>query len=294
VAALAVVDDVLSVLILAIFFPRSFEITWLAGSVGAVLCLLVLNRWRVYATWPYAIVTIVLWFTLHHAGVHGALAGVLLAAFLPTQPAPAAGPLLAQAATALAALEHAERELKERNRDGKAEETRVDEQPIWDWASRNLSAASELLSPADRLERVLAPWSAYVVLPLFAFSATGVKLELDLSSEGATRVLGGVVLGLVIGKPLGISVASWLAIKSGGALAPGGVSLRQFVGAACLCGVADTVALLMADQAALPGSLASVAKIGCLVGSFVAAGLGTIVMVARRPGQGRALPVASA
>ena len=291
VAALAVVDDVLSVLILAIFFPRSFEITWLAGSVAAVLCLLVLNRWRVYATWPYAIVTIVLWFTLHHAGVHGALAGVLLAAFLPTQPAPAAGPLLAQAATALAALEHAERELKERNRDGKGEGTRVDEQPIWDWASRNLSAASErLLSPADRLERVLAPWSAYVVLPLFAFSATGVKLELDLSSEGASRVLGGVVLGLVIGKPLGIAVASWLAIKSGGALAPGGVSLRQFAGAACLCGVADTVALLMADQASLPGSLASVAKIGCLVGSFVAAGLGTIVMVARRPGQSRALP----
>ena len=284
VAALAVVDDVLSVLILAIFFPRSFEITWLAGSAVAVLCLLVLNRWRVYATWPYAIVTVVLWFTLHHAGVHGALAGVLLAAFLPTQPAPAAGPLLAQAATALAALEHAERELKARHgaRGGKGEPPRVDQEPIWDWASRNLSAASErLLSPADRLERVLAPWSAYVVLPLFAFSATGVKLELDLSSAGATRVLAGVVLGLVVGKPLGIAVASWLAIKSGGAMAPGGVSMRQFVGAACLCGVADTVALLMADQASLPGSNASVAKIGCLVGSLVAAGLGTMVMVAR-------------
>jgi len=284
VAALAVVDDVLSVLILAIFFPRSFAVVWLAGSAAAVLCLLVLNRWRVYATWPYAIVTIVLWFTLHHAGVHGALAGVLLAAFLPTQPAPAAGPLLAQAATALAALEHAERELKEHHRAsaGKGEAPRVDQEPIWDWASRNLSAASErLLSPADRLESVLAPWSAYVVLPLFAFSATGVKLELDLSSEGATRVLWGVVLGLVLGKPLGISIASWVAIKSGGALAPGGVSLRQFLGAACLCGVADTVALLMADQASLPGTLASVAKISCLVGSFVAAALGATVMVAR-------------
>ena len=110
VAALAVVDDVLSVLVLAIFFPRSLEVSWLAGSALAVLCLFVLNRWRVYATWPYAMVTVALWLTLHHAGVHGALAGVILAAFLPTRPAPAAGPLLAQAATALAALEHAESE----------------------------------------------------------------------------------------------------------------------------------------------------------------------------------------
>jgi NhaA family Na+:H+ antiporter len=295
VAALAVVDDVLSVLVLAIFFPRSLELSWLAGSALAILFLFVLNRWRVYTTWPYAVVTLVLWFTLHHAGVHGALAGVLLAAFLPTQPAPAAGPLLAQAATALAALDHAERELKERrgvrgvtpraqkNGASKGGALRVDQEPVWDWASRNLSAASErLLSPADRIERLLAPWSAYVVLPLFAFSATGVKLDLDLASDGATRVLAGVVLGLVIGKPLGISIASGLAIASGAAIAPGGVSLRQFLGAACLCGVADTVALLMADQASLPGATAAVAKIGCLVGSLIAAALGTMVLVARR------------
>jgi NhaA family Na+:H+ antiporter len=289
VAALAVVDDVLSVLTLAFFYPRSFEATWLAGSALASLLLFALNRWRVYATWPYAIVTVVLWFTLHHAGVHGALAGVFLAAFLPTRPAPAAAPLLAQAATALAALDHAERELKEKQeaRADKGEERRVDEEPVWDWASRNLSAASErLLSPADRIERMLAPWSAYVVLPLFAFSATGVKLDLDLSASGAPRVLGGVVLGLVIGKPLGISLASWLAVKSGVALAPGGVSVRQFLGGACLCGVADTVALLMADQASLPGATAAVAKIGCLLGSLLAAALGTLVLVTRPSGAG--------
>jgi NhaA family Na+:H+ antiporter len=274
------------VLVLAIFFPRSLEVAWLAGSALAILGLVVLNRWRVYATWPYAMVTVALWLSLHHAGVHGALAGVLLAAFLPTRPAPAAAPLLAQAATALAALDHAERELKERRKTspGQGEALRVDQEPVWDWASRNLSAASErLLSPADRIETVVAPWSTYVALPLFAFSATGVKLDVDLSSGGATRVLGGVVLGLVIGKPLGISLASWLAIKSGGAIAPGGVSLRQFLGAACLCGVADTVALLMADQASLPGTTAAVAKIGCLVGSLVAAALGTFVLVTRKP-----------
>jgi NhaA family Na+:H+ antiporter len=158
---------------------------------------------------------------------------------------------------------------------------------VWDWASRNLSAASErLLSPADRIEQVLAPWSAYVALPLFAFSATGVKFDLDLSSRGAAPILAGVVLGLVVGKPLGISLASWLAIKSGGAIAPGAVSTWQFLGAACLCGVADTVSLLMADQASLPAAGAAVAKIGCLVGSVVAAALGTFVLVTHRKATG--------
>lgn len=286
VATLAVVDDLLSVLILAISSPVSFEVTWLSGSALAIFMLLLLNRWRVYATWPYAMVTVGLWVTLHHAGVDGALAGVLLAAFLPTQPAPAAGPLLAQAATALAALEQAEGELKERQKTlpVEGETLRVEQDPVWDWASRNLSAASErLLSPADRIERVLAPWSAYVALPLFAFSAAGVKFDLDLSSRGASRVLAGVVLGLVIGKPLGITLSSWFAIQSRIARAPVAVSVRQFLGAACLCGVADTVALLLADQASLPGATAAVAKIGCLVGSLIAAALGSAVLMARSP-----------
>jgi NhaA family Na+:H+ antiporter len=282
VAALAVVDDVLSVLTLAIIAPRSFEVGWLAGAAAALAALLVLNRWRVYATWPYAAIAIALWVSLHHAGVHGALAGILLAAFIPAQPAPRAAPLLAQAATALAALEQAEREMKERGQDGEA--PRLQEQPVWDWASRNLSAASErLLSPADRIERVLAPWSTYVILPLFAFSATGVKLALDLSDEVAVRVLLGVVLGLVLGKPLGIALATWTAVKTRVATASAGVSVAQFLGAACLCGVADTVALLMADQASLPASVASVAKIGCLIGSLLAAALGSAVLLATRP-----------
>ncbi len=190
VAALAVVDDVLSVLTLAIFYPHSFSLRWLVASVVLTALLFVLNRWRVYATWPYAIVTALLWVGLHAAGVHAALAGVVLAFLLPTQPTPAAGPLLAQAATALAALEHAENEAKH------------------------------------------------------------------------------------------ISLASWVAIKSRIALAPDGVAPSQFIGAACLCGVADTVALLMADQASLPGAASSVAKLAVLIGSVIAALLGTVILLA--------------
>ena len=217
-----------------------------------------------------------LWVALHSAGIHAALAGVLLATFLPTRQAPAAGPLLAQAATALAELEHAERQARESGDPVR----RVDQEPIWDWASRNLSAASErMLSTADRIERAVAPWSSYVVLPLFAFSATGVRLRVDLSSEDSRRIVAGVVLGLVVGKPVGVLIASWLAVKSRLAVALQGVALRPFVGAACLCGVSDTVALLMADHAFLPGPNSATSKIAVLVGSLLAALLGTFVLV---------------
>jgi NhaA family Na+:H+ antiporter len=288
VAALAVVDDVLSVLTLAVVAPHSFEVWWLVGAAAALAGLFVLNRWRVYATWPYAATAVVLWIALHHAHVHAALAGILLAMFVPAQPAPRAGPLLAQAATALAALDHAEREMKERPRGQDGSSLRLQEESVWDWASRNLSAASErLLSPADRIERALAPWSTYVILPLFAFSATGVKLALDLSNGVAIRVLAGVVVGLVIGKPLGIVLSTWIAVKTRVAMAPGGVTTGQFLGAACLCGIADTVALLMADQSALPMPVASVAKIGCLLGSLLAAALGSTVLLAHRARAGK-------
>jgi NhaA family Na+:H+ antiporter len=280
VAALAVVDDILSMLTLAVFYPQEFNATWLIASAVAVVLLLALNRGRVYASWPYVVVTIALWLSLHAAGVHAALAGVLLAAFLPTRPAPAAGPLLAQAATALAALEHVESEVKQAGN----EKRRIEQEPIWDWASRNLSAATErLLSPADRAERAVAPWSAHLILPLFAFSATGVALDVDLSSSAARTVLWGVILGLVIGKPLGVSLASLLAIKARIAIAPDGITLRQFIGAACLCGIGDTVSLLLADQAFPQGSDAAVAKIGVLIGSVLAAVLGAAV-IAVNPG----------
>jgi NhaA family Na+:H+ antiporter len=276
VAALAVVDDVLSVLTLAIFYPRAFELTWLVASGLAILFLVSLNRWRVYASWPYVVIAISLGLSLHMAGVHAALAGVILAAFLPTRPAPAAGPLLAQAATALAALEQAENEARESGAG-----RRIEQEPIWDWASRNLSAASDrLLSPADRIERAVAPWSAYLILPLFAFSATGVNLTVDVSSPSIRPILLGVILGLVIGKPLGISLASWLAIKARIAVAPEDVTLRNFIGGACLCGVGDTVSLLMADQAFPQGPDSAIAKIGVLVGSALAAALGASILTA--------------
>jgi NhaA family Na+:H+ antiporter len=118
-----------------------------------------------------------------------------------------------------------------------------------------------------------------VVLPLFAFSATGVPLRLDLSSPDATRIFIGIVLALVVGKPLGIMLTSWLAVTARIALVPDGVGLRDIVGAACLCGVADTVALVIAERAFSVSELAT-AKMALLSGSVLAAALGVVVILA--------------
>ena len=277
VAALAVVDDILSVATIAIFFPESFTPIYGFAVAACLVGLIALNRARVYTSWPYVFAGVALWLCLHLLGVHAALTGIVLAICIPGRPSPSPAPLLAQAATALAALDHVD---KEARRTGS--EARLENEPVWEWASRNLFATTErLLSPSERIERSVAPWSTFVVLPLFAFSATGVSLAIDASSPDAQHILAGTVAGLVIGKPVGIIVASLLAIAVGLVALPEGITWRQFVGAACLCGVGDTLALLMADRA-FSQEAAAVAKLGVLVGSILAGIIGTAVLY-RRP-----------
>jgi hypothetical protein len=130
---------------------------------------------------------------------------------------------------------------------------------------------------------------AYVILPLFAFSATGVDLGVDLSAPDSRLILAGVVLGLCVGKPVGVALASWLAIRTRIALAPADVTVRDFLGAACLCDVGYTMALLMADEAFPGGPDPVIAKTGVLIGSTLAAALGVLVLTTRLRGW-RSLP----
>ncbi len=274
IAAYAVVDDILAIVILAVFYPREMHPAWLVAAAAMAGSMFLLSRWRIYAGWPYRLAAVGLWLMLHLAGVNGALAGIVLAAALPTRPTPAAGPLLAQAASALAELEQAERAVRRAG----GEVSSVQQEPVWDWASRNLSAAAaRLQSPAERVERELAPWSTYFVLPLFAFTAAGIPLAADVGAPGAWRVLAGVILGLAVGKPLGILAATWLSVKARIAIAPEAAG-AAFIGAACLCGIGDPLSILLADQAFAGNGLAAVAKLGVLAGSAVAVGLGVLAL----------------
>ena len=275
VTTYAVACDLLAMLILAVFYPRAIHGEWLLVGAATVGVMLIFNRWRVYATWPYLTATLALWLSLHLAGVSGALSGIAFAALLPPRPVPKAGPLLAQAATALAELEHAEHELKLAG----DERRRVEQEPVWDWASRNLSAAAErLLSPPERIEQAAAPWSSYVVLPLFAFTTAGVPVVADFDAPDAWRVLIGTALALVIGKPLGMFLATWIAARARIGIFPADAAPLAFLGATVLCGIGDPLSLLLADEAFSGSVYAAVAKIGVLSGSAMAAVLGSLAL----------------
>ena len=275
VATYAVATDVLAILILAVFYPRAIHAGWLSASAAAIAVMVLFNRWRIYAIWPYLAASIGLWLSLHLAGASGAISGIAFAAVLPTRPTPKAGPLLAQAANALAELEHAEHELKSR-----ADERRRFEQgPVWDWASRNLSAAAErLLSPAERVEQAAAPWSTYVVLPLFAFTAAGVSVIADFDVPYASRVFFGTALGLALGKPMGMILGTWAAARARIGVFPSGAASMAFLGATFLCGIGDPLSFLMAEQAFASTAHAAIAKIGVLSGSALAAVLGALTL----------------
>lgn len=135
------------------------------------------------------------------------------------------------------------------------------------------------------LEHRLHPWSSYLVVPVFALANAGVPLSSDILSDAAgSRLTWAVALGLVIGKLVGVSAASWLALRTGLGQLPSGVGFGHVVGAAGIAGIGFTVSLFITGLAFDDVALQTEAKIGILVGSAVAAVLGVFLLL-RQPGQ---------
>src|SRR5262249_42068537 len=135
-----------------------------------------------------------------------------------------------------------------------------------------------LLPPAERVERGAAPWSTYVVLPLFAFTAAGVSIVADFDLPYSPRVLIGTALGLALGKPVGMIAATWIAVRARIGDFPAAAAPMAFLGATLLCGIGDPLSFLMAEQAFPSSAYAAIAKIGVLAGSVLAALLGAFTL----------------
>ena len=134
-----------------------------------------------------------------------------------------------------------------------------------------------LLSPAQRMARDLGPWSAYVVLPVFAFANAGIELHFNIA-EFLTPVSLGIILGLVVGKPLGLSLGAWLATRAGIATKPDDITWPQLIGAGMLCGIGFTMAFFVAEQTFEDASTLTLVKLCVLTASVLAAaaGVGTL------------------
>jgi NhaA family Na+:H+ antiporter len=234
-----------------------------SGAMTAVL--VALNRTGVYGALPYAVCGVVLWFLLHEAGLHATLAGVILAVTIPTRPPANLNALLAQASTV---IQVEDRHTGEAMRQGPSEP-----------ALRTLDAIhSRIESPADKLLRSVEPWSSYVVLPIFALANAGVEISLAVF-EGQVRLMSAIALGLVIGKPVGIVLAAWLAVLTGVAAKPSAYSWRQLCGAGALGGIGFTMSLFIAGVAFPDRADYAAAKIAIFLASIAAGMVGVLILL---------------
>jgi Na+:H+ antiporter, NhaA family len=271
--AAVIVDDLVAIVVVALFYSGAIDAAYVAAAVAITAALVALNYAGVYRPLPYAVLGVVLWVCLHQAGIHATLAGVILAIVTPTRPPPNLRALIAQADTVM----HGEIEYSIEGvlRHGPSEP-----------AMRALDAIHDRIeSPADKLLRSVEPWSSYVVLPLFALANAGVVLSRDIV-DGHTGLILAIVLGLVLGKPIGIVSAAALAVRLGIATKPDAYSWRQLLGAGALGGIGFTMSLFIADQAFPSEGDFAAAKIAIFVASIVAGTIGTVLLW-RRPLQER-------
>jgi NhaA family Na+:H+ antiporter len=256
---LAVADDIGAIVVIAVFYSHGFAAPWFVGAIACLAGVVVCQRAGVRHLGPYLVLGVAAWFALLESGVHATLAGVALGLLTPAasfhRPTGAARAVAARVRTA------------EGDQDiPTSSDHEHDEAVLWE-ASR---IAREGVSPLYRAEHGLHWWSAFVILPLFALANAGVRISGDgLAADGATLAAIGVGAGLLVGKPVGITLAALLGRRLGLGALPPGVTIRHVVGAGLLGGVGFTVALFVASLAFSSGDVASAAKIGILAGSLL-------------------------
>ncbi|MCC6737296.1 MAG: Na+/H+ antiporter NhaA [Bauldia sp.] len=262
--AAAIIDDIGSVAVVAVFYSGDMHWGWLGAAAAVTAALGFLNYGKVYRLTPYLLLGIVLWFCVHEGGLHATLAGIVLAAFIPTRPPPDLGALMIQAnAIVTEEARHSHEVLRQGPSDG---------------AMRALNTIYDRLeSPADRLLRVAAARSSYLVLPLFALANGGVLIATDVF-EGHSGLMLAIFVGLFIGKPLGFFALSWLAVRLRLADLPHGYNWRQLLGAGALAGIGFTMSLFIAGQAFSLETDFAAAKIAIFGASILSALVGVAIL----------------
>jgi len=272
--AAVIIDDIVAIVVIALFYTGTIDAGYLIAGGVVTAMVITLNRSGVYSPLPYAFCAVVLWFCLHEAGLHATLAAVIMAVLIPTRPPANLNALMSQAA---AVIQLEDSHTGEAMRSGPSEP-----------ALRALDAIHDRTeSPADKLLRSVEPWSSFVALPIFALANAGVTWSADVF-RGHGRLMWAIILGLVLGKSIGIASAAWLAVRSGIAVKPDAYSWRQLVGAGALGGIGFTMSLFIAGMAFPNPADYAAAKIAVFIASLIAGVLGAAILWKRRSETGDA------
>ncbi len=266
--ALAIVDDIVAVLVIAFFYTS--EISWDALGVGAAFLagLVVANLLGVDRTLVYAVLGVGLWLCFLLSGVHATIAGVLLALTVPASSFINPAAFLERSRYILDRFEQAEE---------KGEHVLANEERQAALHALN-HAAYKLEPPLHELEHTLHPWVVFAIMPLFALANAGVQLGGSIADALTSPVALGIVAGLIVGKQLGITLFAWLAVKSGVSELPEGIRWRHVYGAGWLAGIGFTMSLFISDLAFSDGWLVDAAKLGILVASLIAGVVGWAIL----------------
>lgn len=266
--ALAIVDDLGAILVIAIFYAHGVIWNWLGvAGVFLVLCLAA-NRLHVRHPVPYALLGLVVWLAFLQSGVHATVAGVLVAMTIPVRRAIDSRQFLDRTRGLLRKFEEAS-----------AFESALLVNTGQQEALRALEEACEHVeTPLQRLEHVHHGWVVFGVLPLFALANAGVTVEGSLLSVLGSPVALGVILGLVVGKQVGITLFAWLSVRFGLAAMPKELSWVHVYGVAWLAGIGFTMSLFVGTLAFGEGELLQTAKLAILVASVVSGLVGYAIL----------------
>jgi Na+:H+ antiporter, NhaA family len=261
--ALAIVDDIGAILVIAIFYSGSISPGPLLTAAGLLALILVLQRLHVRWTAVYVLVGVSVWLATLQSGIHATIAGVALGLATPA--------VAFQRPKAVSLEAH-------RIADDTVDNPVPPDADAHQWLHL-AGLTREAVSPLARLEHLLHPWTSYVVIPVFALANAGVSISRSSLGNALTSgITLGVVAGLVVGKTVGVTMFTWLATRTGITRLPEGVGWGQLVGVAALAGIGFTVSLFITSLAFQTQAIQDAAKVGILIASLLAGLLGALLL----------------
>lgn len=253
---LAIADDIGAILVIALFYTSDLALNWLAAALACCVAIAMLRKMRVWSVPVYLALGLTCWFATFQSGVHATLAGVAVALLTPARPLLEADVARDYARTALADHDLNPHEL-----------------------TKMRFLLNESVSVVERLQSALHPFSSYVVLPIFALANAGVYLGGGVLGEALTsKVALGIMVGLFVGKPLGIVLFCFIADRLKIATLPDRTTWPMMVGLGLVAGIGFTVSLFIAGLAFDHAELVADSKVGILIGSLTSAIAGVLVL----------------
>ncbi|MES2459038.1 MAG: Na+/H+ antiporter NhaA [Armatimonadota bacterium] len=268
--AFAIADDIGAVLVIAFFYTASVHVGALLLGFG-LLALAALANWSgVRSPLVYVLIGVATWVAFLQSGIHATVAGVLLAMTIPARARIDAATFTERARALVDRFEQA----------GDKDDNDIPTTNERQVALHTLEQAAERVqTPLQRMEHSLHPWVTFAIMPVFALANAGVPLSGTGGGGLLSPVPLGILLGLVLGKPLGVTAAAWLAVRSGVASLPSGVTWQHVIGAGWLGGIGFTMALFIAGLAFPDANSLASAKLGILGASFMAGVIGFTLLL---------------